>query len=415
MALTNNSQPVSASNNLLNIGSSHELSKEDMVDILNEEPIEQPAPPKEKEEPVVEDKKEEQEEEQEEEIKLADENQEEIIDEDLILPFKRQEILKKYPEIFKDFPYLEKAYYRDQQFTEVISSPEEAKELIAKAQVLDKLESDVLKGSLEEVLKSVKENDSQAYGRLVDNYLTSLQKADPNAHLGLMGNIVKNTIQLMVQEAHHLQNEDLKNAALILNQFVFGTSQFQQPVKFSKNIDPEVTDAEKRIADREREFFTQRFNTVQEDLGTRVNNVLKSTIEQHIDPKQTMTDYTRKNAVRDALDKVATTLNEDTHFRRMLDNLWKDAAANNFSKSTTDKIRSAYLSKAKTILPDAIKKIRNEVLKNAGSSNRNSSDRKGPIPAGRSSASSNNSGKSKDEGKTVIPKGMSTYDYLMED
>ena len=36
-------------------------------------------------------------------------------------PVRRKEILAKYPKLFKDFPYLEKAYYREQQFTEVLS------------------------------------------------------------------------------------------------------------------------------------------------------------------------------------------------------------------------------------------------------------------------------------------------------
>src|SRR5215510_11268328 len=49
----------------------------------------------------------------EEDQKDLDENLE------LALPVRRKEILAKYPDIFKDFPYLEKAYYREQAYAEV--------------------------------------------------------------------------------------------------------------------------------------------------------------------------------------------------------------------------------------------------------------------------------------------------------
>src|SRR5262245_51212983 len=46
---------------------------------------------------------------------------------ELVTPVRRREILKKYPNLFKDFPYLEKAYYREQQFTELLPTIEDAR------------------------------------------------------------------------------------------------------------------------------------------------------------------------------------------------------------------------------------------------------------------------------------------------
>ena len=46
----------------------------------------------------------------------------------------RKEILAKYPKLFKDFPYLEKAYYREQQFTEVFPTIQDARVQCEKAQ-----------------------------------------------------------------------------------------------------------------------------------------------------------------------------------------------------------------------------------------------------------------------------------------
>src|SRR6187399_1594582 len=59
---------------------------------------------------------------------------------ELMTPVRRREILAKYPKLFKDFPYLEKAYYREQQFTEVYPTIQDARAAHEKSQILDRVE-----------------------------------------------------------------------------------------------------------------------------------------------------------------------------------------------------------------------------------------------------------------------------------
>ena len=66
--------------------------------------------------------------------------------EDLVTPARRKDILAKYPALFKDFPYLEKAYYRDQQFTELLPTIADAKAAVEKAEILDRTEQLVMSG-----------------------------------------------------------------------------------------------------------------------------------------------------------------------------------------------------------------------------------------------------------------------------
>ena len=53
---------------------------------------------------------------------------------ELTTPVRRKEILTKYPNLFKDFPYLEKAYYREQQFTEIYPTIDDARAASEKGQ-----------------------------------------------------------------------------------------------------------------------------------------------------------------------------------------------------------------------------------------------------------------------------------------
>lgn len=433
------------------------LSKDDMIDFMASDddkdiiPLEDTPPKpkkedkgkekdlsKEKEDKIPEEDDEEQEEELEVEEDEEDDELKEIEDElepptdeqlELVTPVRRREILKKYPTLFKDFPYLEKAYYREQQFTELLPTIDDAKEAVEKSEILDRFENDLMSGSTETVLKAVKETNQAGFYKIVDEYLPTLAKVDEQAYFHVIGNLTKNTIVSMVQEARRLgigsDNEGkpqpgvaLQNAALLLNQFVFGTSDFKPPTQLSNQGRPEDNSKERQIQEREQNFIRGQFESTRGDLNTRVNNSLKNTIDANIDPKSSMTDYVRKNASRDAHDNLSILINQDNRFRALVDKLWEKAFEDGFSKVSTDRIRSAYVSKAKTLLPSVIKKARNEALRGMGKrikddEGEETTTRRGPVPTGRPRSQQSGSGKIR-EAKD-IPKGMSTIDFLNSD
>lgn len=393
--------------------SSNELSKEDIVDLLSgdETVIEEKEEEKEEKPKKEKDEDDDNEEKEEDEIKIEDE---EVKDDDLelMVPARRQEILKAYPDLFKKFPYLERAYYRDQKFTEMFATPQEAEEVIERAKSFEEFETTLLEGNIENILNTIRTKNPNSFGKLVDNYLPALSKIDSNAFNAVLGNVVKNTVSAMVEEAGRINNEDLKSAALILNQFVFGSSKFTPPTKFHKE-EPEVSDAEKRIKEREHALVERKFKDTSSEINTKIDNTLKSTIDRHIDPKGALTAYEKKHAINEALQTAQQMIDEDKSFSRILDNLWKEAFKNDFNQSSKDKIRSAYLSKAKTVLPEAIKKIRAEALKDKKRTT--SENKRGPLPPNRTSTSSTTSRGKTSEDKPQIQKGMSTYDFLSED
>lgn len=333
---------------------------------------------------------------------------------ELVTPVRRKEILAKYPALFKDFPYLEKAYYREQQFTEIYPTIEDAKTAASKSEILDKFENELMSGKTESVLKAVKDEDANTFARIVDDYLPTLARVDEQAYFHILGNITKHTIQAMVQEANRSQNDTLKSAAQILNQFAFGSSNFTPPTNLAKNTGKKP---EGEVNEREQKFISTQFENTRSDLNTRVNNTLRNTIEANIDPKKSMTDFVRKHATTEAIDTIQGLIQKDGRFIALADKLWQKAFEENFSRESTDRIKSAYLSKAKTLLPAVIKKARNEALRGMGKrvtndSESEESDKKGPIPSGRP-RSQTPSGKIRNA--KDIPRGMSTLDFLNAD
>lgn len=370
------------------------------LEVSEEEPEEEPedeAEPKKEE-------KEDKEEKEEKEIKLVDEEEEEI--DKLVVPVAKKKILAKYPNLFKDFPYLEKAYYDDQKYKEILPTIEDAQEVIEKARALDGFESKLLSGDTVEVLTAVKNSDENAFNKIVDDYLPTLAKVDKPAFDRVLANVTSNIIAAMVREARTSKNEDLEKAALLVNQFAFGTSQYQPPKKMAKETD---NTEQTKLQTERAQFEKERFTTAAEDLGARVQNVLKSTIDSHIDPKGAMTSYVKKHAIEEALSSLDKVIMADKQFGAQITRLWEQASKQNYSRESMQKIRSAFLSKARTVLPVVIKRTRNEAM--SGLSKRSTEKKTSITSSGRQSTSSN-SGK---EDKSAIPKGMSTLDFFMKD
>jgi len=396
------------------------LDKDDVVELLGEEEQEETidiTPPKPKEGEEGEEK-----EEEKDELKEIEEELEEPKEEDLELttPVRRKEILAKYPSLFKDFPYLEKAYYREQQFTEVFPTIQDAKTAGEKAQVLDAFETQVVgQGDIGIVLQAAKDEGQEIINRIADNYLGALRKVDQQAYYHVLGNVIKDTIITMVREARNMgeTGQPIQAAANILNQFVFGSNTFQPPTTLSRQPRPEDVGREQEFRYREQALVGQQLEATRSDLQTKADNVLKATIDGHIDPKGTMTDYVKQHASDEAFGALNELMDKDGRFHGLLDKLWEKAFERGFDRESTDRIKAAYLSKAKTLLPSVIKKARNDALRGLGRRAGNEEEReesaskKGPITPGKST--SNPSGKIRKA--SDIPKGMKTIDFLMQD
>jgi hypothetical protein len=334
---------------------------------------------------------------------------------ELMTPVRRREILEKYPKLFKDFPYLEKAYYREQQFTEVFPTISDARLSAEKASVLDGMERQVMNGDITSILNAARQESQDAFYKIADNYLPALKSVDQQAYYHVLGNVIKDTIVTMVREGRALgeQGAPLQAAANVLNQFVFGSQNFTPPTTLSRQVPVDEQYRQQQVQRQEQQRVYETFESTREALQTKADNVLTATIDGNIDPRGTMTDYVKQHAVKEAYDKLEDLLSKDRQFRGLLDRLWEKSAQRGFDKESTDKIKAAYLSKAKTLLPSVIKKVRNDALKGSGrhSDDEEQTVRKNPITPGRSTAPS--SGKYRKA--SDIPRGMSTLDVLMKD
>lgn len=330
-------------------------------------------------------------------------------------PPRKKEIVKEFPEIFKKFPFLEKMLYRDKQYSELFGSFDDAKEIAEKSEVFNQFETQLLSGNTEEILRNVKGTDEKAFNLIVDDYLPTLAKVDKEAYFHVTGNLNKRLIMEMVKEANETDNDDLKQAALLVNQFIFGTSKFEAPTRrVEKN---EEVDKVKNEVEKERlEFTKERYETSRDEMQTRVDNKLRNTISEYIDPKGAMSSYVKKNAVKDAMNYLNESINSSSEIKKNLDKLWRSSFDSKFSRDSLGKVESYYLSKAKANLKQAIMKARAEALKDSQprTNKREVEEEKEETPPQRTRIATGRPSQER-KGKNDRQRGESVADFFMRD
>ena len=390
-----------------------ELSKDDMYDLLKDDTEIDDIKKDTEKDQVPEEKEDKDKDEEEVEIDEEEKEQEDEEEPELVVAPRRKEILKAFPELFKKFPYIEKALYRDQQFTEIFSTPKEAREISDDAKMFKEFQHDILQdANIEKLLYSVKNANENTFNRIADNYLSTLAKVDKNAYVHVVGQVIDNMIGTLKSEGKKRNIEEMGQAADIVSHFFLGTDEPAPRAPLAKSA--EKNPEEEKLQQERQRFLQERFESARDDLNSRVQNALKSTIDQHIDPKDVMTSYVKNKATQDALDKVESLIEQDDKFQSYLERLWDKVFESNFSRASIDRVRSAYFTKAKTLLPDAIRQSRNDALKGQGpitqTQRREEKDRKGPLPAGRTTQERKSSAT-----EPAVPKGMKTLDFLMQD
>ena len=343
-------------------------------DDLNElNKIDEIVPPKEeKVKPSKEEIKEEHEVEEEEEHEVEEEKheveeEEEEEEEEVLASGKTRPsfsaIKTKYPNLFKDFPEIQEALGRERGYTEVFTTVEEAKEAQEKASDYNYLENLVAKGtpeSTKEFLDIMKENDADNYKGYVNSFLPALMKADSDTYFAITLPIMQNILQGAYKEGIGNENENLKGSALWLSKYLFGDIAFAKGEKAlpTLKVDRKVNPEEDKFSKEKEEFYSQRAKEFETAVYSTADKRLENVITEGLDPNNEFSSFELKHLVKDIAAEIQLRLDKDDLHMSRMNALWQQAGKSAMSEESKNRIVSAFLSRAKTILPDVRKEIK---------------------------------------------------------
>lgn len=339
-------------------------------------------PPGEKEDKEVEEKVEGEEEPEEGEerltkeeealSKLIDEELEGEEDEDLKEFLKTsspeyKDIVKKYPEFFKNFPSMRHIFFRMREMDRMFSSVDEAKEVVERHDNLTDLEQSIMAGKADKLLDGVKTADERSFTRFAEDLLPQLYQLDRPVYNRVVYPVFVNALREASRAAEEHGNENLGKAANWMAYFLFGKKSVAElPTKSAQ--DPEIEAERRALAERENRMVSaesQRFEGESKSTG---ENLLRREVLRGLDPDGVLPEFVRDAIVQRVMQRVGEMMEKDDRHLAQMNALWKRAQSTGFSREAKARLVSAWFGRARVLVGP----IRRQLVRDAVSKGRRS-------------------------------------------
>lgn len=331
------------------------------------ESLEVESPTEEKvEEEVAEEPKEEEvkteEEVVEEEIKEAEEEPEKAEEEES-KDVRFKDLKKDYPGIFKKYPQLAQVIQNERAFSQVFASPEEAKQAATDAEFFSGLEASIMNGDAQPLIDAVAKSSPPDFINFALDFSEKIRVMDSRLYAAMTAPGIRAVLKSAINAADEADNKNLRNSALFITKFLFGSNDTKSIEDLEKLLDEKPRPKEDDTVRTERDQVRfERYDNFRTDVNSDTYDSMKDLITKSFSPTIRITNYIKDKVIEDTLKEVDTTLAKDARHIKFMDSLFAKARQTNFNKESRRQLVDAYLRAAKALVPATLAKNLGEAL-----------------------------------------------------
>jgi hypothetical protein len=272
-------------------------------------------------------------------------------------------IKSKYPNLFKEFPYLKTAFFEHSKYAEVFSDPDSAVDAANKAREFDALEATLVsQGDPSLLVKTLSENNPKALKKVVENFAEAVREVDSDLFVQLGTPIIEELIYHASNHGTKTGNKNLVLAARHLANYVFANGgEIPDISKRKGSKKEEKSESEKQLEVERAEFSKREFNRAAEEIEGSLDEELRAVIGKK-SKLDGLTSFERKQVIKEARAEVNRRLLNDKILQNKLTALWKKAAEDGYSDVSKTRIRRVWLDRARAIAPGIRNRLRQEAL-----------------------------------------------------
>lgn len=305
--------------------------------------------------------------EDDEEEEDPDEEEEEPVIQD-IHPFTRptvKEINEKFPEFFKRFPSMKDMYYREAEYSKIFPTIDDAKEAGENDKAFQSIREDVFEGDGTKFFSAIKEAGDKSLEEFGSKILPALFKVSPESFWKAANPFVEDIARSMFNKGVKEKDENLQNAARYLADHFLGDVAFAEGKKTTVvKIEKDDT-VKKEREEFDREKHTTFATGVQSNAKVELLKLIDSpgkNGKSRLDPDGVLSPFIKATIIDRIVADIGSQLESDKNHNRFMDSLWNSAKKNGRTDEDKSRIVSAYLARAKGLIPILRSKYVSEAL-----------------------------------------------------
>jgi hypothetical protein len=360
------------------MGALHEVAEDsttslgaDVAELAEGEDLKVEAPPKgtpteEEEEEIPDGADEEEQEEEEIETEEQEETPPEISD---LHPFERpslKSVEEAFPGLLKKFPSLRDMYFREAEYSKLYPTIDDAKEANENNIAFTSIRESVFDGDGSKFFSAIKEVGERNLEKFSMNVLPTLFKVHPDAFWRAVNPLVEDVARNMFNKGVKEKDENLQNAARYLSDYFFGNTEIAEGKRTSIPKIEENTEVAKEREEWDNERGNAFRSTVEKDVRNQLNSLIEGkdpkSGKSRLDPDGVFSPFIKNTIIDKIIEDLGTQLASDKDHIRFMDSLWSKAKRNGRTDEDKARLLSAYLARAKSLIPTLRSKYVSEAL-----------------------------------------------------
>lgn len=340
------------------------------------------------------------EEEEEAEIESEEEEQPESLD---LHPFDRptiKQLNEIYPDLFKKFPSLREMYFREAEYSKLFPTVDDAREANENNTAFNSIREDIFNGNGSKFFNAIKEVGEGNLEKFSSHLLPVLYQVHPQSFWRAANPLVEDIARNMFNKGVKDNNEDLQNAAKYLADYFFGSTEIAEGKKTSivkDEVDPKLSEERTKFENEKETAFR---GSIERDVRGKLLSMIEGkdpkTGKSRLDPDEVFSSFIKSTIIEHIITDLGSQLTSDKNHIRFMDSLWDKSRRNGRTDADKARIISAYLARAKSLIPTLRSKYVSEAL---GRSERSASVKRHKVEAATSRTDGGSIGRSSGSGK----------------
>jgi hypothetical protein len=268
------------------------------------------------------------------------------------------DVKAKYPKIFKEFPDLREVLFREGEFSKRFGSVEEAEDAMVKAGSFGTIEAALLGGDSSPIIEQLGANAPEALASVVDNFLPQVLKHSQDLYLRATMPVIEQFLHTAYTHGKNTGDANLMRSAQHAANFIFGKPEIPDPARRNQPRGPHP--AEQKLEQERKEWADTRFRETSAEISAGIDQELEADIVKGLDPDKKLSQRQRASLIKEIKDEIDATLGKDEAFKRQMRSLWQRAGTAGYPRDQRASIKSAFLARAKALVPSVRTKLKGE-------------------------------------------------------